>query len=211
MRWLYYAIIHHRLGEIDDSSPIPSTIRAAVYVQDLEIHRLTEQRAIAAVLGTLEDKIDLNRCVNEMQEAISRAIFKDWFVDFSPTHAKAEGREPYLAPELWGLSPDRPDDDCRPFGWGQGTLADIAESLRRSVSPDNVAASTPYIGLEHMPLRSIALSKWEVAGKVKSNKTRFHRGEVAFGKLRPHFHKVGISPLDGICSTDIVVVVARAQ
>ena len=65
--------------------------------------------------------------------------------------------------------------------------------------------------LEHMPRRSVALSQWEGAGKVKSNKTQFYRGEILFGKLRPYFHKVGVAPLDGICSTDIVVVVPRAQ
>ena len=60
-----------------------------------------------------------------------------------------------------------------------------------------------------MPRRSIALSEWEGAGKVKSNKTQYHSGEILFGKLRPYFHKVGIAPVDGICSTDIVVVVPR--
>ncbi len=169
------------------------------------------QRAIAGLLGTLEDKIDLNRRMNETLEAMARAIFKGWFVDFGPTRAKMEGRAPYLAPELWDLFPDALDDEDKPVGWGQGALSDIADSPRRNVSPADVSDDTPYIGLEHMPRRSIALSDWEGAGKVKSNKTQFHRGEVLFGKLRPYFHKVGIAPLDGICSTDIVVAVPRAQ
>ncbi len=172
---------------------------------------MPEQRAIARILGTLDDKIELNRRMNETLEAMARAIFKDWFVDFGPTRAKAEGRAPYLAPELWELFPDELDDEGKPIGWGQGTLADIVESPRRSVSPADVSDDTPYIGLEHMPRRSIALSDWEGAGKVKSNKTQFHRGEVLFGKLRPYFHKVGIAPLDGICSTDIIVAVPRTQ
>jgi len=61
-----------------------------------------------------------------------------------------------------------------------------------------------------MPRRSIALSEWEGAGKVTSNKSVFKKGEFLFGKLRPYFHKVGFAPLDGICSTDIVVVAPRA-
>ena len=83
-------------------------------------------------------------------------------------------------------------------------------SPRRGVSPSDVVEDTPYIGLEHMPRRSIALSKWEGAGKVTSNKLVFKKGEFLFGKLRPYFHKVGFAPLDGICSTDIVVVIPRA-
>ena len=66
-----------------------------------------EQRAIAHILGTLDDKIELNRRMNQTLEAMARAIFQDWFVDFGPTRAKIEGREPYLPPEIWSLFPDR--------------------------------------------------------------------------------------------------------
>jgi len=171
----------------------------------------SEQRAIAHLLGALDDKIELNRRMNEILEAMARAIFKNWFVDFGPTRAKIEGRAPYLTPELWALFPDALDDEDKPIGWKHGTLADVAESPRRGVNPADVSEETPYIGLEHMPRRSIALSEQEGAGKVKSNKTRFHKGEILFGKLRPYFHKVGIAPLSGICSTDIVVVVPRTR
>ena len=57
-----------------------------------------------------------------------------------------------------------------------------------------------------MPRRSIALGEWEYAGQVSSGKSAFKKGEFLFGKLRPYFHKVGIAPMDGICSTDIVVL-----
>ena len=75
---------------------------------------MREQHAIASVLGALDDKIDLNRRMNETLEAMARAIFKDWFVDFGPTRAKMEGRAPYLAPEIWALFPDRLDDEGKP-------------------------------------------------------------------------------------------------
>ena len=166
-----------------------------------------EQAEIVGVIGPIQNKIALNHRMNETLEAMARAIFKDWFVDFGPTRAKIEGRAPYLTPELWTLFPDALDNAGKPVGWKHGTLADVAESPRRSVNPADVVKETPYIGLEHMPRQSIALSEWEGAGKVKSNKTRFCKGEILFGKLRPYFHKVGIAPLSGICSTDIVVVV----
>ena len=86
-----------------------------------------EQRAVASILGALDDKIDLNRRMNETLEAMARALFKDWFVDFGPTRAKMEGREPYLAPELWALFPDRLDDEGKPAGW---TSEPIGEHLR---------------------------------------------------------------------------------
>ena len=71
---------------------------------------LPEQRAIAHILGTLDDKIDLNRRVNQSLEEMARTIFQDWFVDFGPVRAKLEGREPYLPPELWNLFPNRLTD-----------------------------------------------------------------------------------------------------
>jgi type I restriction enzyme S subunit len=124
MRWLYYAIVHHKLGEIDDGSPIPSTTRAAVYVRRFKIPLLTEQRAIASILGALDDKIELNGRINETLEAMARAIFKDWFVDFGPTRAKVDGRTPYLAQEIWELFPDRLADAGNPAGWERQTLGE---------------------------------------------------------------------------------------
>ncbi len=209
MRWVYYAIIHNKLGEIDDGSPIPSTTRAAVYVRDLSVPDKHEQKAIASILGALDDKIELNRRMNETLEAMARAIFKDWFVDFGPTRAKMAGKDPYLAPDLWSLFPARLDDDGKPEGWATGTLGDAAQQTGESVSPETLDPDTPYIGLEHMPRRSITLSDWEGAGKVTSGKLAFRKGHFLFGKLRPYFHKVGIAPVDGICSTDIVVLNAR--
>lgn len=78
---------------------------------------LYEQEAIADLLSALDDKIELNRRTNETLEALARSLFKDWFVDFGPARAKAEGRPPYLAPELWDLFPDALDDEDKPMGW----------------------------------------------------------------------------------------------
>ena len=79
--------------------------------------RSDEQRAIARILGTLDDKIELNRRRNETLEAMARALFKDWFVDFGPVRAKMEGRAPYLPADLWQLFPDRLDEEDKPEGW----------------------------------------------------------------------------------------------
>ncbi len=93
---------------------------------------IPEQRAIAHILGTLDDKIELNRRMNQTLEAMSRAIFQDWFVDFGPVRAKLEGRDPYLPPELWDLfTDDMVDSELGeiPEGWEVGVLSDIVELL----------------------------------------------------------------------------------
>ena len=190
---------------------VPSIEQPVTYLRTIEIPLppLPEQRAIARILGKLDDKIELNRRMNDTLESIARAIFKDWFVEFGPIRTKADGQSPYLPAELWDLFPDALDGEGNPVGWQRGTLADIADSPVRGVSPTDIPENIPYIGLEHMPRRSIALSEWGRAGSVKSSKSIFEHRDFQFGKLRPYFHKVGVAPLDGICSTDIVVVIPR--
>lgn len=133
MRWLYFAIKHHKLGEIDDGSPIPSTTRAAVYHRELKVPPLPEQRAIAHILGTLDDKIEVNRKMAATLEAMARALFKSWFVDFDPVRAKAEGCDPGLPPHLTALFPDRLEETEQgeaPEGWLIGRLLDLCELKR---------------------------------------------------------------------------------
>ncbi len=173
---------------------------------------LPEQRAIAHILGTLDHKIELNRRMNETLEAMVRTLFKFWFVVFDPVRAKMQGRDPGLPQDVADLFPDRMADsemDERPEGWEVARLGDVAALRRRGIDPASVASNTLYIGLADMPRGSIALTNWGAAGSVFSKKSVFEAGNVLFGKLRPYFHKVGIAPVDGLCSTRIVVLVAR--
>jgi type I restriction enzyme, S subunit len=161
-----------------------ATSMGHVKVSDLKrliayVPQVPEQRAIAFVLGAIDDRIELNRKMNQTLEQLTQAHFKNWSVDA---------------------------DANLPKSWRAGTLGEVAENPRRSIQPDEIKSSMSYIGLEHMPRRSIALSEWESDTKLGSNKLEFKCGEILFGKLRPYFHKVGVAPLDGVCSTDILVV-----
>ena len=179
---------------------------------DVRLPPTGEQQAIAHVLGTLDDKIELNRRMNETLEAMARALFKSWFVDFDPVRAKMEGRDTGLPQDIANLFPDRLVDSEIgeiPEAWEVASLGDVAASRRRGVDPASVASDTPYIGLADMPRGSIALTDWGGAGSVSSTKSAFKAGDILFGKLRPYFHKVGIAPMDGLCSTDIVVLGER--
>ena len=91
---------------------------------------LSEQRAIAHILGTLDDKIELNRRMNETLEAMARALFKSWFVDFDPVRAKMAGRDPGLPQHLADLFPDRMVESELgeiPEGWEVTALGDLLE------------------------------------------------------------------------------------
>jgi type I restriction enzyme S subunit len=173
-----------------------------------------EQLAIGRCIGALDDKIELNRQMNRTLERVTRAIFKAWFVDFEPVKAKAAGAHsfPSIHQDAFDCLPTRlieSDLGLIPEGWVLSAMGDIGHQRREQVAPDDTAEGTAYIGLEHMPRRCIALSNWGTADTVTSAKSRFKTGEILFGKLRPYFHKVGPAPVDGVCSTDIVVLSAK--
>lgn len=183
-------------------------------IESFEIPKpdLTIQKRIAQILGTLDDKIELNRRMNQTLEKMAAAIFKSWFIDFNPVRAKADGQDTGLPKEIADLFPDSFEDSELgeiPKGWTPGALADIANNPRRSIKPEEVPPTTPYIGLQDMPRRCIALDSWGRVDEVGSQKSRFSAGEILFGKLRPYFHKVGIAPVSGVCSTDILVIVVK--
>jgi len=179
----------------------------------IELPPIPEQKAIASILSSLDDKIELNREMNKTLETMAKAIFKSWFVDFDPVRAKMEGRQPAgMDAATAELFPDAFEESSLgwiPKGWRVGKLGDIADNLRHVVQPENIKPGTPYIGLEHMPRESIGLLDWGNSEEVTSNKYWFSTGEILFGKLRPYFHKVGVAIQDGVCSTDILVIISK--
>ncbi len=104
----------------------------------IAVPSLPEQRAIAHILGTLDDKIELNRRMNATLEAMARALFRSWFVDFDPVRAKMEGRDPGLPKEIADLFPDRLVDSELgrvPEGWNDGHVEDGFEIIMGQSPP----------------------------------------------------------------------------
>ena len=120
---------------------------------------------------------------------------------------------PALDPATAALFPEHLEESPLghiPQGWAAGKLGDIGTNSRRGIQPIDIASNTPYIALEHMPRRCIALGDWDDSADVASGKSAFKKGEILFGKLRPYFHKVGVAPFDGVCSTDILVLAPKS-
>lgn len=213
-RFLYYALRDTKRIQQAHSRVVQS-VQANFSLSELSGMELSlperhEQKAISYILGALDDKIELNRRINETLESIARATFKSWFVDFDPVRAKADGSQPVgMDAETAALFPDSFKESTAgsiPAEWKLGILGDIAKNLRTSIRAEDLSGNMPYIGLEHMPRKSLTLSEWSDSSEVASNKSIFSKGDFLFGKLRPYFHKVGIAPVDGVCSTDILVI-----
>ena len=216
-QFLYYLLSADHYQNFIVSTAQGSASQASIKLKDIFSYQAlipppSEQEAIVSVVGALDDKIENNRRMNETLEEMARAIFKSWFVGFDPVHAKAAGNAPaHMDAETAALFPSSFGDDGLPVGWVQAALGDIVENPKRTVKPNEVDDSTPYIGLEHMPRNCVALGDWGAAGKVTSNKSKFEKAEFLFGKLRPYFHKVGVAPVSGICSTDILIIKAKEE
>lgn len=217
--YFYYLQSHHgraAIRSIVEQGAGASGVRGSD-LQTLNVRWLPidEQRAIAHILGTLDDKIELNRKMNETLEATARALFKSWFVDFDPVRAKAEGRWkrgqslPGLPPDLFDLFPDSFEDSELgeiPRGWGVGKLGDVlAQRVDRCVASIETNAR-PYVPIECISPRSLFLEKSRPGEEAQSSLTKFYKGDLLFGAMRPYFHKVCIAPFDGTTRTTAFVL-----
>ena len=154
-----------------------------------KIPPLPEQRAIARILGTLDDKIELNRRMNQTLEAMARAIFQDWFVDFGPVRAKLEGREPYLSPELWDLFPqDLVDSELGeiPEGWEVKPLSQVSDVNPESWSSKNIPEGVEYVDLANTKWGVIESTQYFPWKEAPSQARRVLRpGDTLVGTVRP--------------------------
>lgn len=144
--------------------------------EKVELPSIEEQRAIAATLGALDDKIESNRRAQASGEQLLRA---------------------FVSKALDASNGD------------EGELSDYCVLVKKPARTIDLTGAENYIGLEHMPRGSLFLGSWGTAEDLGSNKSWFQTGDVLFGKLRPYFKKVGFAPVDGVCSTDILVLRAK--
>lgn len=155
------------------------------------------QVGIAGFLSQYDNLIENNIRRIKILEQMSQMIYREWFVNLRfPGYEKVE----ITKPEIGKI----------PGGWKPSCIGDIATELRNSISPTDVPSDTPYVGLEHIPRKSIALTVWGKVDEVQSTKLRFDRGDILFGKIRPYFHKVVAAPIAGVCSSDAIVIVPRS-
>jgi type I restriction enzyme S subunit len=129
-RYLMYALQVADISAYLTGSTMPKLTQGNMNRILVPAPPIDEQRAIAHILGTLDDKIELNRRMSETLEAMARALFKSWFVDFDPVRAKMEGRQPKgMDAETAALFPDAFGPDGLPRGWEDKGLDEVASFL----------------------------------------------------------------------------------
>ena len=144
---------------------------------------ICEQKAITNILGTLDDKIELNRKTNETLEAMAKALFKSWFVDFDPVRAKAEGRPTGLPAEISDLFPDSFEDSELgeiPSGWSVRRLRDFIKPVKDRQGDRNIEEySATVTGIEPRDSRF----KKNLSRSGDKNKVALE-GDLVFGLSR---------------------------
>lgn len=155
----------------------------------LTVPPLPTQRKIAAILTAYDDLIEVNKRRIALLENMAEEIYREWFVRLRfPGHQHT--RFVKGVPEGWEVRP----------------ISSFCEEIRTGVKKKDLADEEIYIGLEHIPRKSIAFKEWATADSVDSNKLRFKKRDILFSKIRPYLHKVALAHFSGSCSSDTIIL-----
>jgi type I restriction enzyme S subunit len=189
-RFLLYSIqsdtVQHEIKVNEGTGSTVSNLRIPLLeALPIPYPPLAEQIAIAAVLGALDDKIELNRRMNATLEAMTRALFQSWFVDFDPVRAKLDGREPVgLDPGTAALFPEHLEASPLghiPKGWSAQCLPKAIEvNPRRALKSGTLA---PYLDMKNLPTQGHSAE--EVIDREFSSGTKFQNGDTLLARITP--------------------------
>ncbi len=181
-------------GYQSEKAAVPGVDRNVLHEIIVRKPKLAVQCRIRGVLSSYDELIENNNRRIKLLEESARLLYQEWFV-----RLRFPGYEHTCIV------------DGVPEGWARKSLGDLCKELRELVLPSALESETPYIGLEHMPRRSISLSEWGKVEDVTSSKSQFKAGAILFGKIRPYFHKVGVAFVDGVASSDAIVIEPVAE
>jgi type I restriction enzyme, S subunit len=214
-RYIYFYLLSRafreqldsRKGETDMADYVSLTTQRTLKVT---VPPLAKQKAIAAVLGALDDKIELNRRMNATLESMARALFQSWFVDFDPVRAKLDGREPFgLDPGSAALFPEHLEDSPlgkKPIGWEVNTLESVLSVLETGGRPKGgiagIMSGVPSIGAESIvsvgvfdfgKTKYVPIEFYESMkkGRIKSHDVLLYKDGGRPGEYEPHVSMFG--------------------
>ena len=182
--YLGHALVRDWIKRHAHGATMPNLNTGILSAVPFTIPPLEEQRAIARVLGALDDKIELNRRMSETLEEMARALFRSWFVDFDPVRAKAEGRPSGLPPDLDALFPasfEASELGEIPAGWEVKTLGDVIDvNPKRRIRKGDVAT---HVEMAALPTSGPHVAAW--TQRAFTSGTRFIRGDTLLARITP--------------------------
>lgn len=189
-RFCYYLLKSLNLQTLNVGSGVPTLNRNHVHPLPVRIPAdVSEQRAIAHILGAFDDKIELNRRMNETLEAMARALFKSWFIDFDPVHAKAEGDNSGLFAAVDALFPSsfqESESGQVPDGWSSTTLTELALLNSETWSRATYLEAVNYVDLSNAKWGHLeSVVTYEKASAPSRAQRVLRPGDSIVGTVRP--------------------------
>ncbi|MBI5846182.1 MAG: restriction endonuclease subunit S [Deltaproteobacteria bacterium] len=178
----------HKLLANSSPSGVPSIAQPVTYLRSIEVPTppIPEQEAIVDILGSLDDKIELNRRMNATLEKMARAIFRAWFIDFEPVKAKVAGVTSFqsMPQDVFDQLPDQLTETelgPTPKGWDVVSLDNLFEiNPRRPLKNGQIA---PYLEMADMPTRGHAPNRWDE--RAFGSGMRFMNGDTLVARITP--------------------------
>lgn len=175
--FLYYYLKNYNFHQLGSTSSIATAINST-YLKKMEIDLppIDQQRAIAAILSSIDDKIESNNAINNNLQHQAKALFQDWFVDFAP---------------FGGVMPS---------DWKNGKLKDVIR-LKRNAIKAGEDPSLPYLPIDIIPMNTFAVTDFKPNSEAQSSLITFDRDDIVIGAMRVYFHRVICAPCTGITRT----------
>ena len=191
--WLYY-YLSSSIGQAALDTFLSGTSQPFVALGDLRkvpviVPLGASKKKIVAILSAYDELIEDNQRRIALLKKMAEEIYREWFVRLRfPGHEKVK--------RIKGV----------PEGWEVRTLASFSSEIKKGIKKKNLADAERYLGLEHIPRRSISIKEWATASTVDSDKLLFQDRDILFGKIRPYLHKIALAHFSGACSSDTIIL-----
>ena len=191
----------HQIAQTSVSS-YPSISSTDIETLEIDVtHTLDEQRRIGIIFESIQQKISINTKIFIELESLAKTIYDYWFLQFEFPNEKGKPYRSSGGKMVWNEALKREV----PEGWEVKPISDIVFSKRETISHLEIPENGKYVGLEHIPRKHVILEDYGSPEELESSKVIAKDGDILFGKIRPYFHKVSITPWDVYCSSDTLV------
>jgi len=200
-KFIYYLLKMLDFSNYNSGTAVPSLNRNFIHpIEVIVPNDINTQKNIASILSSLDDKIELNRKMNEKLEKIAQAIFKQWFIDFE---FPDETGKPYKSS---GGKMVETEIGEIPSKWNLGTFSNIVQNLKIPLKPGSHLNNRKYVPIECLSMKKIVIECYKEPSEAQSSLVAFEKNDILFGAMRAYFHRVNLAPFSGITRTTTFVL-----
>ncbi|WP_433975771.1 restriction endonuclease subunit S [Staphylococcus aureus] len=176
----------------NEGTTIPSLRTETLYRIKLDLPHLSTQKKVINILGTIDNKIEINKKIIANLEELSQTLFKRWFVDFefpdeNGNPYKSSGGE-MVGSELGEI----------PKEWQVVKLEMLIDNVKDRINAKSVSSNFPYVPIDLIPKRKLTFYNYKDGKEAKSSLIKFKRNDILLGNMRVYFHRVCLAPFEGV-------------